>query len=81
MAIRKKVSLGFVVIGSILFISSLVLIFEFNRMRKSVTNLMKENVNSVNISRELTGMTDKYNFLLLGRIFDDSLSRKNPGSV
>ncbi|MCK9304485.1 MAG: hypothetical protein M0P27_03700, partial [Bacteroidales bacterium] len=78
MGIRKKVSLGFVVIGSILFFSSLVLIFEFNRMRKSVTTLMQENINSVNISRELTGMTDKYNLLLAGRMFDDSLSRKIP---
>ncbi len=74
MGIRRKISLGFVVIGSILFFSSLVLVFEFNRMRKSVTGLMEENINTINISRELIDMTDKYNFLLLGKILQDSTS-------
>ncbi len=73
MGIRKKISLGFVIIGVILFLSSLVAIFEFNRMRHSVTNLMRDNMNSINTSRLLLEITDEYNFTLLSRVIQDSV--------
>ncbi len=72
MGIRKKISLGFVVIGVILFLSSIIAIFEFNRMRSSVTGLMQANINSINTSRLLMELTDEYNFILLGRVIIDS---------
>ncbi len=72
MGIRKKISLGFVVIGSILFLSSIIAVFEFNRMRNSVTDLMKANINSINTSRKLMELTDEYNFILLSRVITDS---------
>jgi len=72
MGIRKKISLGFVVIGFILFFSSVIAVFEFNRMRNSVTVLMKANINSINTSRMLMELTDEYNFILLSRVIVDS---------
>jgi hypothetical protein len=72
MGIRKKISLGFVVIGAILFLSSVIAIFEFNRMRHSVTNLMTDNINSINTSRLLLELTDEYNFMLLSSVILDS---------
>lgn len=72
MGIRKKISLGFVVIGVILFLSSLIAIFEFNRMRHSVTALMTDNINSINTSRLLLELTDEYNFMLLSSVILDS---------
>ncbi|MDD4656490.1 MAG: hypothetical protein WCR61_02265 [Bacteroidales bacterium] len=72
MGIRKKISLGFVVIGSILFLSSIIAVFEFNRMRSSVTELMTANVNSINTSRLLMELTDEYNFILMSRVIIDS---------
>jgi len=72
MGIRKKISLGFVVIGAILFLSSVISVFEFNRMRHSVTNLMRDNINSINTSRMLLEITDEYNFMLLSRVIQDS---------
>ena len=72
MGIRKKISLGFVVIGAILFLSSVIAIFEFNRMRHSVTDLMTDNINSINTSRLLLELTDEYNFMLLSSVILDS---------
>ena len=72
MGIRKKISLGFVVIGAILFLSSIIAVFEFNRMRNSVTGLMQANINSINTSRMLMELTDEYNFILLSRVIVDS---------
>ena len=72
MGIRKKISLGFVVIGAILFLSSLIAIFEFNRMRHSVAALMTDNINSINTSRLLLELTDEYNFTLLSTVILDS---------
>ncbi|MDP3436960.1 MAG: hypothetical protein Q8S04_06935 [Bacteroidales bacterium] len=72
MGIRKKISLGFVVIGFILLFSSVIAVFEFNRMRNSVTVLMKSNINSINTSRMLMELTDEYNFILMSRVIVDS---------
>ena len=73
MGIRKKISLGFVVIGTILFLSSVIAVFEFNRMKNSVTQLMNANINSINTSRMLMELTDEYNFILLSRVIVDSV--------
>ncbi len=72
MGIRRKISLGFVIIGVVLFISSVISVFEFSRMRQTVTNLMKDNINSINTSRLLLELTDEYNFELLSRVIKDS---------
>ncbi len=72
MGIRRKISLGFVIIGVVLFISSVISVFEFSRMRQNVTNLMKDNINSINTSRLLLELTDEYNFELLSRVIKDS---------
>ncbi|GAB1473126.1 hypothetical protein MASR2M69_05670 [Bacteroidota bacterium] len=77
MGIRKKISLGFVVIGFILFLSSVIAVFEFNRMRKSVTVLMNANINSINTSRMIMELTDEYNFILLSRVIVDSTFRSD----
>lgn len=72
MGIRKKISLGFVIIGSILFLSSIIAVFEFSRMKSSVTELMNANINSINTSRMLMELTDEYNFILMSRVIIDS---------
>lgn len=76
MGIRKKISLGFIVIGSILFLSSIVAIFEFNRMRHQISGLMQDNINSISTSRHLLELTDEYNFALVSRVLQDSVLEK-----
>ncbi len=77
MGIRKKISLGFVIIGAILFLSSLVAIFEFNRMRHHISGLMQDNINSISTSRHLLELTDEYNFALVSRVLQDSVIESN----
>ncbi len=73
MGIRKKISLGFFIIGAILFISSVIALFEFNRIKNSVTELMNANISSINTSRKIMELTDEYNFILLSSTFGDSV--------
>lgn len=72
MGIRKKISLGFVVIGTILLLSSLIAIYELISMRRSVSNLITDNIASINTSRLLLEVTDEYNFGLLRGMGKDS---------
>ena len=72
MAIKKKISLGFVVIGSILLISSAISIYEFVRMRNTVSSLINDNISAINTTRLLLEVTDEYNFNLLQALGDES---------
>ncbi len=72
MAIRKKISLGFVVIGTILLVSSAISIYEFVRMRNNVANLINDNIAAINTSRAMLAITDEYNFNLLQGLGDET---------
>ena len=72
MAIRKKISLGFVVIGTILLVSSAISIYEFVRMRNTVSNLINDNISAINTTGLLMEVTDEYNFNLLQALGDES---------
>lgn len=65
MAIKKKISLGFVVIGTILLVSSAISIYEFIRMRNTVSNLINDNISAINTSRLMLEVCDEYNFNLV----------------
>ena len=71
MTIKKKISLGFVVIGSILLVSSAISIYEFVRMRSTVSNLINDNISAINTTRILTEVTDEYSFNLLESLGDE----------
>ena len=72
MAIKKKISLGFVVIGSILLISSAISIYEFVRMRNTVSSLINDNIAAINTTRLLMEVSDEYNYNLLQALGDES---------
>ncbi len=65
MGIRKKIFLGFVVIGTVLLLSGVLAIYEFVSMRKSISVLVSDNIKSINSSYLLLEVTDEYNFALL----------------
>ena len=70
MSIKKKISKGFVVIGTILLVSSVISIYEFIRMRNTVANLINDNISAINTSRQLLEVADEYNFNLLEGLGD-----------
>lgn len=74
MLVKRKIYLGFVVLGFILLLSSVIAIFEFISMRKSVSRLVTDNIASINTSRMLLEVTDEYNFKLLEGMGADSLA-------
>ena len=65
MGIRKKILLGFLVIGIVLLLSGVIAIYEFVKMRNTVHTLVIDNINSINASNLLLEVTDEYNFSLL----------------
>ena len=65
MGIRKKILLGFLVIGLVLLLSGVIAIYEFVRMRNTVYTLVADNIKSINTSNLLLEITDEYNFTLL----------------
>ncbi len=64
-SIKSKVGAGFTVLAFILFFSSIVSLFEYTRMNRVLTQQIEENVNSVNIARELIILTEDYNMGVL----------------
>ncbi|MDD2594665.1 MAG: MCP four helix bundle domain-containing protein [Bacteroidales bacterium] len=65
LGIKRKVFLGFIVIGIVLFFSSLISIFEFSRMNNYVSELITDNIKSINTARELLTVTENYNLKLM----------------
>lgn len=63
--IKRKVFLGCVVLALVLFFSSLISIFEFSRMNNYVSNLITDNIKSINTARELLTATEDYNQKLM----------------
>ena len=71
MAIKRKIAKGFVVIGTILLVSSAISIYEFIRMRDTVSSLINDNISAINTTRQLLEVTDEYNFNLLEGLGDE----------
>ena len=64
-SIKRKVGAGFTVLAFILFFSSIVSLFEYTRMNRVLTEQIEENVNSMNIARDLIMLTEDYNLGVL----------------
>ena len=67
-SVGRKVRAGFAVIAFILFFSSIVSLYEFTRMNRVLTQQIGDNVNSVNIGRDLIMLTEDYNLGVLNAI-------------
>lgn len=67
-SIKTKVRTGFMLIALILFFSSIVSLFEFTRMNRVITRQISDNVNSVNIGRDMIVLTEDYNLGVLDAI-------------
>jgi methyl-accepting chemotaxis protein len=73
LGIEKKVLLGSVVIGLVLFITGLLAYFEFGRMSKYVYTLIADNIASVNTSRYLMNISEEYNANIMQKIASDQI--------
>lgn len=73
LGIEKKVLLGSVVIGLVLFITGVLAYFEFGRMSKYVYTLIADNIASVNTSRYLMNISEEYNANIMQKIASDKI--------
>lgn len=64
-SVKRKVLSGSIVLALILFSSSLVSLFEYARMNRVLTQQINENINSVNIARDMIMLTEDFNMSVL----------------
>ncbi len=72
MLLKRKISLGFVIVGFILLLSSLIAVFEFVTMKRSIEKLVKDDIAAINTSRLMMEVTDEFNYALLETMGDSS---------
>ncbi len=71
--IKTKVLYGCLVIGIVLFFAGTVSIFEYTRTNRYVADVITDNINSINTSRELLYVTEAYNSdLMYELVINDS---------
>lgn len=73
LTMRMKLTLSLSAIAVTLLVSSVISIMEYHKMSDYVSNLIADNIRSVNVARELSEVANKYNLELLTVIGDDSV--------
>ena len=71
---RMKLTLSLSAIAVSLLVSSVISIMEYYRMSSYVSDLIADNIRSVNLAQKLSEVTNKYNLDLLTVIGDDSVN-------
>lgn len=65
MGIQKKIMLGFVAIGFILFLSGAIVVFEMSRITTSISGLLSDNVKSIDAAKSMQRLLYKHNEQIL----------------
>ena len=74
LSMRAKLTLSLMAIAVTLLISSIISIMEYSRMSHYVSDLMADNIRSINVAQKLSEVTSKYNLDILSVIGDESVS-------
>ena len=72
LTMRMKLTLSLSAIAVTLLVSSVISIMEYYRMSNYVSDLIADNIRSVNVAQKLSEVTNKYNLDLLALIGDNS---------
>ena len=72
--LKAKLLISLSSIAFMLLISSVISIMEFIRMKNYVSDLISDNIKSLNLAQSLTGEIDNYNLSILAEIGDDAVS-------
>ncbi|MBQ0024394.1 MAG: MCP four helix bundle domain-containing protein [Bacteroidales bacterium] len=72
--IKRKVLYGCIVLGVVLFFSGMISIFEYSRMNDYVSELIGDNIKSINTARELLSVSEQYNVKLMNDLVLDNAS-------
>ncbi len=74
LTMRMKLTLSLSAIAVTLLVSSVISIMEYYKMSNYVSDLIADNIRSVNVAQKLSEVTNKYNLDLLTVIGDDAVS-------
>ena len=70
--IRRKVRTGFTILGTILFFSSVIALFEFVRINRASSGVINDNIQSINAERSLMESSEMYNMELFEMLDQDT---------
>ena len=72
LSIKSKLILSLLSIAAILLVSSTISVMEYSSMSDYVSELIAEDISSINVANRLADMTSKYNLQILESIGNDS---------
>ena len=76
MGIRKKIFLGFVIIGFILFLSGSICIFQLVRIEKSLSGILTDNIKSIDLARRLSDETEAQTWDVIHIMINNETGRR-----
>ena len=72
LTMRGKITLSLSAIAVILLVSTTISVFEYRSMSNYVSDLIADNIESINAAQKLANVTDAYNLKILAVIGDDT---------
>lgn len=76
--LRTKIILSFSGIAVVLLISSVISILEYRRMSHYLSELIADNINSINVAQGISNVSDAYNLKVLEVVGDENVSNLPP---
>ena len=74
LSIKTKMVLALSAIAVVLIVSGIITYVEYQRMSTYVSDMIAEDINSINVAQKLAAVTDDYNLQILAVIGDDNLN-------
>ena len=74
LSIKTKMVLALSAIAVVLIVSGIITYVEYQRMSTYVSDMIAEDINSINVAQKLATVTDNYNLQILAVIGDDNLN-------
>ena len=72
LTMRGRITLSLTAIAVILLVSTIISVFEYRSMSNYVSDLIADNIESINAAQKLSNVTDAYNLNILAVIGDES---------
>ena len=74
LSLKTKMVFSLSAIAVVLIVSGIISIVEYRRMSNYVSDMIAEDINSINVAQKLATVTDNYNLQILTVIGDDSVN-------
>ena len=71
LSLRAKLYLSLFLIAVVLLISSIISVMEYRRMSSYISDMVADNIESINAAQQLSNVTDAYNLNILAVIGDE----------